>query len=182
MSTIFLSAAIGIVSSFIVAVINNRMQFFGTVRIYSTLSETIDGSRYSMECICYNSKTVPVYLTNFHVEIKVKGRKKPIIIKVMKVGTARAENENTDHAIITGAYIPPKPQIVQPKVMHDFKFDLGIYHEAVKCFPLKLVAYNEKHRRKTFNLNKGIDLRKEKGQSRKHYESVMNDWLNKNPA
>ena len=179
-----ITAIIGVVTGFlgaaITAAINNKMQFFGRIRMYSTLEEALpsEGSakQYWMKCICYHSKSMPVYLDGFCVEMKVKGRKKPVVITAMK--TARAEH--TEHAVVAGAYIPIKPQIIQPKAMHEFNFCLDINHEAVACYPLRLVAYDEKRKRKIFNLRRGVNLRKEKGESRKHYESVMNDWLSEN--
>ena len=192
LSTVVVSA----ITALLVAIINNKMQFFGKLRIYPTIisrttiptlainSQNIKQgsnypkslSEYLIKCICFNSKSIPIFLENFYVEMKEKNSKKTTKINVKEEEISYSKL----NGISIGCDLALKEQIILPRTLHEFVIRLDINHEIVTYYPLKLVCYNEKHKRKEFLLSKGKSLHRMKGQEKECYKTVISDWQKKN--
>jgi len=194
LSTITVSA----LTALLVAVINNKMQFFGGLRIYPTIIRYVKpeplientteckqikiataqkiSSKYLVKCICFNSKSVPILIEDFHVEMTVQGSKEPVYIAVTKPEIDYTEFNGVKY----GIYSPLEKQIIQPKALYEFILRLDIDDEIINCYPLILICYNEKHQRKEFIISKGVDLQKLNREIRQYFETIITNWHNKN--
>jgi len=150
---------VSVITALIVLFINNKLLFLGRVRIdslfticYIVATKPSESKEYVISCKCFNNKSIPVYLNNFHIEMKVSGSKKPRIIQV--------SNPVLDIHRIGGVVMstpsPVAAQIIPPRVFHEFSLKLNSDGEIASISKLKLVCNNEKNKRLSFNICNGV--------------------------
>jgi len=184
MSPWLIPVVLSAITALIVAYINNRMLFFGKLRIYSRFevchivaTKQDVNNDYILRCICFNSKSIPVYLEDFSIEMKVPSARK---VKIIQVSNPDLSLYNTGCINITASSVVAA-QVIPPRVIHEFKIKLNSDGEIATISRLKLVCINERHRKLTFILKNGVKLNKNNNVT-KYNKDIINKWRQNNTA
>ncbi len=149
--------------------LNSQSYKIGKTKIYATFvtstalpTISLDGSvperprtEYLLECVASNSRQVPVILSNFHIEMVLSRHSKPIILSVVE-----PEIKYTDvNGLKIGAQLALPRQLIPPHTLYEFEFKVDYCKPDIQYSQLKLVAYDEKHKRHKFLLYNGLKVK-----------------------
>ena len=111
-------------------------------------------TEYLFRCVASNSRQTPAYLENFHVEVQ-KDRNTP----VRKLFVYEPELSCTEVGKVKiAAQVALGRQIIPPRTLYEFSFNMGACDPEIEYSKVVLVAYNERHRRHRFLLYDGRKL------------------------
>lgn len=153
-------------------ILNSQSYRVGKTKIYATLVQSIelpaislDGKnpktqqntqpKYLLQCIASNSRQIPAILDNFHVEMTLERRAKPIILSVYKPEIEYSELNGRKF----GVQLALPRQLILPHTLHEFTFKVDYNSSDILYSRLVLVAFNEKHKRKRFLLHDGLKIK-----------------------
>ena len=108
-------------------------------------------TEYFFRCVASNSRQIPAYLENFHVEVQQGSDK-----SVKKISVYEPELSCTEVGKVKiAARIALGRQIIPPRTLYEFSFSMGSCDPEIEYSKVVLVAYNERHRRHRFLLHDG---------------------------
>lgn len=151
--------------------LNSWAYKLGRTQIYATLVHTVevpmavpDGStakrsskpkrEYSFRCVASNSRQIPVYLENFHVEVRNDKRSGIERLFVYEPELSYAETGSVRIA----ARVALGRQIIPPRTLYEFAFSLGDCDPEIEYSKVVLVAYDERHKCRKFVIRDGRKL------------------------
>lgn len=151
--------------------LNSWAYKLGRTQIYATLVRTVevpmavpDGStakrsskpkrEYSFRCVASNSRQIPVYLENFHVEVRNDKRSGIERLFVYEPELSYAETGSVRIA----ARVALGRQIIPPRTLYEFAFSLGDCDPEIEYSKVVLVAYDERHKCRKFVIRDGRKL------------------------
>lgn len=152
--------------------LNSQSYKIGRTKIYATFvtstslpAASLDGSapkhqerpktEYLIQCVASNSRQVPVILSNFHVEMALDRHSKPINLSVVE-----SEIKYTDvNGLKIGVQLALPRQLIPPHTLCEFEFKVDYSKPDIQYSRLKLVAYDEKHKRHEFLLYDGLKIK-----------------------
>ncbi len=128
-----------------------------TISLDSSIPQNQESPKtdYLIHCVVSNSRLVPVILSNFHIEIVLDCHSKPIILSVVE-----PEIKYTDvNGLKIGAQLALPRQLIPPHTLYEFEFKVDYCKPDIQYSQLKLVAYDEKHKRHKFLLYNGLKVK-----------------------
>lgn len=151
--------------------LNSWAYKLGRTQIYATLVRTVevpmavpDGStakrsskpkrEYSFRCVASNSRQIPVYLENFHVEVRNDKRSGIERLFVYEPELSYAETGSVRIA----ARVALGRQIIPPRTLYEFAFSLSDCDPEIEYSKVVLVAYDERHKCRKFVIRDGRKL------------------------
>lgn len=107
--------------------------------------------KYQMECVAFNSRQIPIILSDFRIEMKKSRYAQPERLSVLEPITNYVDVGNGKFAL-NGKL---KRQLIQPRTLHEFSFLIDYANNDIMNSRLELVAYNEKHKQQRFLIYDG---------------------------